>query len=388
MLAIIAMPMMSRLYAPSDFGFLALFLAISSIVATAITMCYETSILLPKDEKESVALVLLSFSLAVVLGLLLALIACFFPEPIKRMFGISTLGFWLPIAVLSGIPTALVAIGTVWLNRQRAYIKMTQLRIMQSSIVAIGGIAFGLYGYNSGLLITQILSPLLVMVVLLVSLHSIRTQSNKQAILSVARKYRAAPKYLLPTALLDVITLQLPVILITAWFSNETAGQFSMAWRITALPMGLIGGAVGQVFLQRFSKLWPDARLARQLLFRTWKGLFLVGVLPTILIMVFGEQLFSWMLGSAWGGAGKIAGIIAPMLFAMLVSSPTSGTFLVLGLQQYSLIFGLAFLVYRTGCIYFGVVSNNVLYGLAAWVICELAAISVYNFIVLKKVNK
>lgn len=152
--------------------------------------------------------------------------------------------------------------------------------------------------------------------------------------------------------------------------------------------MGLIGGAVGQVFLQRFSKLWPDARLARQLLFRTWKGLFLVGVLPTILIMVFGEQLFSWMLGSAWGGAGKIAGIIAPMLFAMLVSSPTSGTFLVLGLQQYSLIFGLAFLVYRTGCIYFGVVSNNVLYGLAAWVICELAAISVYNFIVLKKVNK
>jgi O-antigen/teichoic acid export membrane protein len=264
---------------------------------------------------------------------------------------------------------------------------MTYLRITQSGVGAICGIALGVYGHATGLLMAQIISLLLLAAVVMFSLRGMCAHWSKPAMRNVAKKHSAAPKYLLPTALLDVITMQLPVLLITAWFSSEAAGQFSMAWKILALPMALIGGAIGQVFLQRFSQVWPDAQSARRLLFRTWKILALVGVLPTILVMVFGEQFFTWVLGNAWGGAGRMASVIAPMLLAILVSSPTSGIFLVLGLQKYSLFFGTAFIVYRTGCIYFGVLNNSVLHGLAAWVVCELVAISAYNLIALKRVR-
>lgn len=387
LVAIAAMPVMSRLYTPADFGLLAVFLAVSSIVATAITLRYETSILPPKAESESVSLVLLSLALALVLGLLFAITAWLLPEVIKKNLGVSALGAWFPIAVLAGVATAVLAIGTSWLNRQRAYIKITQLRIAQSGVGAICGITLGLYGYTTGLLMAQIGSLLVVTAVVMVSLRAMHAQWRKQVIRNVATKHSAAPKYLLPTALLDVITMQLPILLITAWFSSEEAGQFSMAWKILALPMALIGGAVGQVFLQRFSQVWPDAQSARRLLYRTWKVLAVVGVLPTILVMVFGEQLFTWVLGNAWGSAGRMAAVIAPMLLAFLVSSPTSGIFLVLDLQKYSLIFGIAFVIYRSGCIYFGVVNNNVLYGLAAWVVCELIAISAYNLIALNRMR-
>ena len=387
LVAIAAMPVMSRLYTPADFGLLAVFLAVSSIVATAITLRYETAILLPKEESESVSLVLLSLALALLLGLVVGIIAWLLPEKIRVMLGVDALGDWLPIAVLAGVATAVLAIGTSWLNRQRAYIKMTQLRIIQSGVGAVCGITLGIYGYTTGLLTAQIGSLLVVTAVVMVSLRAMHAQWRKQAIRNVATKHSAVPKYLLPAALLDVVTLQLPVLLITAWFSSDEAGQFSMAWKILALPMALIGGAVGQVFLQRFSNVWPDAQSARRLLYGTWKVLALVGVLPTILVVVFGEQLFTWVLGNAWGGAGRMAAVIAPMLLAMLVSSPTSGTFLVLGMQKYSLRFGIASLIYRPACLSFGFISGNLLHGLLLFTFAEILQISTYQYLVLQKLE-
>lgn len=390
LIAFAAMPVMSRLYTPADFGILAIFLAVSSIVATAVTLRYETAILLPKEESESFFLVLLSFALTVVLGLIFGTTAWLLPEKIKMMLGIFELGGWLLIAVLVGMATAVVAIGSAWLNRQRAYIKLANLRITQSGIGAIFGVGLGIYGQSSGLLMAQVVTLLVVALVVVVGLRPVSAHWNPHAprtIRDIAIKHDAVPKYLLPTALLDVVTMQLPVLLITAWFSSEAAGQFSMAWKILALPMALIGGAVGQVFLQRFSHVWPDAQAARRLLYGTWKVLALVGVLPTVLLMTFGEQIFTWILGDAWSEAGNIAVVIAPMLLAILISSPTSGIFQVLGLQKYSLFFGVAFIVYRSICIYWGVRNDSVLYGLAAWVVCELAAISAYNLIALKKMR-
>lgn len=283
---------------------------------------------------------------------------------------------------------ALLATGMAWLNRQRAYLKMAKLRFIQSLLVAPVVILLGLYGYKTGLLVAQVVALVIMSAVFLVLISGIQINRRELAMKEVAAKHIVAPKYLLPTAFLDTVTQQLPILLITAWYSSEAAGQFSMAWKILALPMTLIGGAVGQVFIQRFSQLWPDALSARKLLFKTWKVLALIGLIPTVLIMLFGEQLFGWVLGSAWVGAGRIAGVIAPMLFAMLISSTTSGIFLTLGLQKFSLFFGVSFILYRSGSMYFGVIYNSVLYGLAAWVLCEIVAISVYNWIALKRISK
>ena len=160
-----------------------------------------------------------------------------------------------------------------------------------------------------------------------------------------------------------------------------------MAWKILAVPAAIVGSAVGQVFMQRFTCVWPNVQLARSLLFKTWKMLALMGVFPTVLILILGEQLFTWVLGSNWLRAGEMATVIAPIAFIMLISSPTSGIYLVLGLQKYSLFFGLSFFFYRSACVYFGLVSNNILYGLWAWFLFELSAIVIYNLIALRRMR-
>ncbi len=386
-IVVCAMPLLSRIYTPKDFGLLAIFLAVSNIVATAVTLRFETAILLPKNEIESRSLVLISIISTSIFGILAACASWLIPDHFKAETGLSSLGEWLVLSIFCGVASAFIATGSSWYNRQRAYIKISQLRFTQSVTCVFLGIALGLWGFNGGLMFAQIISSFIVAALVLVDLFKIQVNLEKHNLLSVIRQHSASPKFLLPASLLDVVTLQLPTLLIGIWFSSEAAGQFSMAWKILALPAALIGAAVGQVFLQRFSATWPDAQSSRRLLFQTWKMLALVGLFPTIIIAVYGQYLFSWILGEEWREAGDIARVISPMLFAILISSPTSGIFLVLKLQKLSLFFGASFLIYRTFCIYLGFLLQNISIGLAAWVFCELAAIAIYNSIALQKMK-
>lgn len=387
LLGIAAMPVMSRLYSPADFGQLAVFAAVVGITATAITLRYETTILLPKEESQSTDLTLLSLVLALCLGVMLSVLAWVAPEEIKAWLGISTLGDWFPLAVLAGIGSAVVAIGANWLNRQRAYMQMTKQRVIQSVVAVALGVGLGFGGNASGLVIAQIAALLVTSLIIMLQIRPLLRHWSSQATVAAARQHIAAPKFLLPTALLDVVTMQLPVLLITAWFSSDSAGQFSMAWRILALPMSLIGGAVGLVFYQRFSKVWPDVPAARRLLFKTWKILALAGLLPTVVVMVFGESIFSFVLGEAWREAGVMAAVMAPMLLAMLVSSPTSTSYLVIGLQKYSLIFGLASLVYRPLSLYLGFLNKNIYLALFLYSCFEIFQIFLYQFLAFRKLR-
>lgn len=386
-ISIAAMPILSRLYNPADFGQLAVFVAVSGIVATAITLRFEAAILIPKDDGESKALVLLSAFLATFFGMVVGLAAWLMPDTFKYNLGLSKLDEWLVVSILCGMTIALITIGLNWYNRQRSYIKMTTLRVTQSSVSVVLGLSFGLWGFHGGMMLGQIVASLIVTVMLLVGLRGLREGWRSHDFPAVIKRHRSSPKYLLPTSLLDVFTLQLPVLMISNWFSNEEAGHFSMAWKMLAIPSALIGTAVGQVFLQQFSKTWPDAHAARQLLFKTWKVLALVGLLPTVLVVLFGANLFGWVLGDAWRGAGSIAMVIAPMLYAMLISSPTSGTFLILGIQRFSLLFGISSLFYRPISIWVGFVNNSLLLGLLLFVIFEIIQISIYQFLVIRKID-
>jgi O-antigen/teichoic acid export membrane protein len=201
---------------------------------------------------------------------------------------------------------------------------------------------------------------------------------------AAAREHRASPAFLLPNALLDVVSLQMPILLITAWFGSDDAGQFSMAWRILWLPIALVGAAVGQVFYQRFAQMQSDPAGARRLLLNTWKTLLLLGGPPTLLVLALGEPVFAFVLGDEWREAGAIASIIAPMLLALLVVGPTSAAMIALGLQRYLLWFGLAAFCYRPLCLWIGYRMGDLHTGLLIYTIVEILQIGCYQLVLLR----
>lgn len=390
LLTIAATPFLSRLYTPADYGLLALFMAVSGILATIITLQYETAVLLPKKEGDAIAVVVLSIVAAIIIGLVFSFLAWIIYLIIRNIKVIPTPSAWLFVTILTAIGGSIIATTTAWLNRKCAYKKITQVRIGQATASVIISLLLGWVGISSGLIIAQIIGVfvgLLLIFFQLMPLLNRGVRVSLHVLFKTASEHQAAPKYLLPTALLDVVTLQLPIFFISAWLSTEAAGQFSLAWRLLALPITLIGSAVGQVFFQRFAQAWPDVIEARNLLFKTWISLSLVGILPMLVIMIYGDIIFIILFGDVWVKSGVIASVIAPMVFAMLISSPTSSIFLVLGLQKYSLFFGLSVLIYRSGSLYFGIIVNNLYLGLMIWVILEILQIILFNLMALRRMK-
>jgi lipopolysaccharide exporter len=68
--AVLASPLLTRLYGPEAFGFLALFISITSILGVVACMRYELAIMLPQDDREAANLLALSLlSTVIVSGL-------------------------------------------------------------------------------------------------------------------------------------------------------------------------------------------------------------------------------------------------------------------------------------------------------------------------------
>ena len=386
-ITIAATPLLTRLYTPSDFGLLAVFLAVASVGATLVTLRYETSILVPKENTESANLVLLSLILGGVLSVVLAVLGALLPMGLQEKLGLGALGNWLPIIFLTAAATSALAVMQGWMNRQKKYLHMALLRVGQSTCVAGLAVFLGLLHTNNGLLIAQICASMCLCLVALWLGRSAAHLWQKQQLQATAHAYKNAPKYLLPTALLDVVTLQMPVVLIAAWFGAGDAGQFSMAWRLLMMPMALIGGAVGQVFMQRFSNALTTPAFAKKIIKQSWMFLFAMGLIPFALILIGGNSIFVMVLGDKWQNAGSIAMTLAPMAFAMFISSPTSGAYVLLGLQRYSLLFGVAVFIYRPLCIYFGMQIGDLDAGIKLWVALEILQIFIYQLIAWKKMG-
>lgn len=381
-LMLISLPVLSRLYAPSDFGVLAVFTAASSIFATLVTGRYETSILVPAKEDEAANLVLLSFLLAISIGVLLWCISFLVPDKFKESFGLGAINGFFSLIFLTSFFLAVVSVVQGWLNRQKKYAQMAGLRIFQSSSIAGLAMLFGiLSSVENGLLLSQMLACLFTG---LLAFWLVRPAANiwdKQKICHVARAHNRAPKYLLPTSMLDVIALQMPVVLISVLFSDAIAGQFNMAWRLLLMPLGLVGAAIGMVFIQRFSVISNNELAAKRLLLKTWFLLFFLGLPPLLFILIFGSEIFIFFLGEEWGYSGVLAGLMMPMALAMFVSSPTSGAYIVLGLQRYNLIFGVFTAIYRPACLAVGVLHDDVELGLILWVFFDVLTLLLYQLI-------
>lgn len=381
------MPILSRIFTPTDFGLLALFVAVATVTSTIVPLSYPIRILLPEDDNEADAISQLSIFSSLGLGLALGILAYLLSDGWAEKLGLLSVKAWLPAAIWAGTATALIGILSFRMNRHQQYTRMVMMRIVQAIFVAGSGLLLGFWAVNHGLLLAQLIG-LSVTVILFAGVLFFGTKWVGLARLrEVASIHAKAPRYLLPTALLDVFTMQLPYVLIALWFAAETTGQYRMAYSILALPGALVGSAISQVFYKQFSVIWPDAKAAKALLIKTWKVLALLGLLPLIVVMLFGAELFSFVLGDAWREAGLMASILAPMVFVSLIHSPTSVSFLPMGLESKMLYFGVSVLLYRPMALYIGYIQHNIYIGLAVFVVLEILQMLMFQYIAWQQLN-
>ena len=388
-IGILATPFLTRMFTPSDFGLAAIYGAVVAIFATLITLRYEIRVLLPDTEDEAADIVNLVVFLSLALGGTLMALAFFIPHSALTRIGLSDLGGWFTVAIGASVATAIIGVMTNWLNRQSSYRTLAGLRVSQSVTNASCALCAGFLSVQDGLIVAQFVAVIMILpFYFAVGKRKFFNWTSKLTLVETAKKHAKAPTYLLPVALVDIVTAQLPIILIALWFSSEEAGQFRIATLLLSIPGSMVGGAVSQIFFQRFSAEWPDAISSRRLLFTTWKLLALLGLVPLLFVLLFGEQLFANILGEEWSGSGVFASVLAPMVFAKLIHSPTSTTFVVMGSEEVVFILSFAVLLCRPISLYIGFCCDSVMIGLALFVACEIFTIIVFQLLAIRKINR
>jgi len=391
-LLLIFAPLISRLFNADDFSVYGVFVAMYSVLGAVITLRYDMAVMLPTEERKARNVVALCMMNALILTIVFFVIALLFRDQIALLFDFESTSWILLLVPPAALFLALNTILMTWYNRNKQYKVIAANRILRNGLLTGSNVGFGFASFGSvGLILSQILSDGLAACYYLYTYfkNSIGFRVKRAEINSVAREYSDFPKFTLPATFIDVFSAQLPILLIASLYSKSLSGSYFFAWRILAIPIAIIGSAYAQTFYQKFVSYVQkqDFHFARLFLRKSWLLLGILITIPAVVLFFWGEPLFVFIFGNEWSESGKISSILILYVMFAFVSSPTSSTFIALGMQKYNLVFSSVVLLYRFAAIYTGYILNDFYLGLILLVIFEVIEIIVYNLVALVKLK-
>lgn len=338
-LPIAVAPVLTRLYSPSDFGLLALYMSIVSILGIAATWRYELAIILPEQDKDADELVIISFWASIITSVLSFIVIVCFHSTIASLLGNRDIEPWLYLTPVSILFLGVYNTLNYWLNRHERYLAMSYSRITLSGIgsgssIALGCLHIGTAGLILGKLLGQISSVLFITKIFLQRGHY-NFFANLQKKFSLIKEYRRHPAHLLPSHIVGTIATQLPVLLISGFFGASITGFYSLAQRMISLPSSLIANAIGDVYRQQASVAYNKNGEFRDLFVSTLTRSFVLAIVPFSILFIIAPDIFSFVFGENWRVAGEYARILIVGAFFQFVYAPVDKGALIVGATRY-----------------------------------------------------
>lgn len=350
---LLALPFLTRLYSPHDFGVLAVYVSAVSILSVAACLRLEIAVPLPSDEKEAASLLVMALAASALVGALIAVGVLLAPTTFDELLARGKLGgyLWLlPVGVwLSSTYSAL----QYWSTRQRRFSDIAKTRFTQSIggtgvQAGLGWLGFAPFGLLLGHAVIGGAGVIGLAVRALKQERSSFRGVRLSTIASALQNYRRFPLYSTWDSLANTSGLQLPVIMIAAIAVGPEAGLLMLAMRTMQAPMALVGTSVGQVFLSEA----PERARQKQLADYSAKiiaSMARIGAGPLVFAGFAAPVLFIYIFGPEWSGAGSMVSWMVPWFILQFVASPVSMVMHVLQLQGEMLVLTLFGLVCRVG---------------------------------------
>lgn len=334
-LGILFAPIIHRYYGPTETAELDLFTRIVAVIAAVATLRYELALPITKTDSHSFRLYHVALRSAFIVSVLVFIVVFILAirfQSFDQMF------FYLgiPIAVFF---IAFNNIGTNWAIRNKLFRHISIARLTNSVSSNITKVILGLFGFGPvglilGLLVGAILSTVSFAFDFLSAKNKFKINSKSPRNYLLAKEYDEFPKVNLPHVLMDLGRDLLVAILILDLFSKEDFGLYGLSFRMLKVPLIFIGVALGQALFQKCAEKINNREDVIPILTKTVKTLFLFSIPPFTLIFFFGEEIFVFVFGEEWRGAGQYSEILAPWFMMNFIASPISGLPIILRKQK------------------------------------------------------
>lgn len=346
--SILTSPILTRLYSPEDFGILAVYGAIVSLIAVASTGRYELAIVLPEKEEDSINIIALSLIISFLLSLLTLIIIIAFSKEIIYYFELDVLNIWIYTIPIPIFLTGIYQSFNYWLNRNKKFKDLAKIKVSQSLLVTAMNLYFGFLGLAGD---GQILSSLIGQFIATLIIIKIVFDSDKDKMKNIswnlikenAIKYKDFPKINLLHSFIDILQTSTITLFMSNMFSSYSLGLYSFSRRILKVPTELISSSISDVYYQKISDVYNNKEDLYELVKTTILRLSIIFFPIFIIGGIFLPQIFKIVFGHKWENAGLYSQILIPWILLNAIASPISQVPLIIKKQKSGFYFGLLY---------------------------------------------
>lgn len=381
---VLVTPILTRLYQPDDFGIMAAYASVLSMLSVIAAFRYDFVIPLPEEDSDAANVIAVAFFSLLIMTVLTTL-------------GIILLGsqisVWLQTPQLARylwlLPVGLLAVGAYqnlnfWAIRKQQFNNLAKTRVSQNIGRALTQTAAGLLklgpagliiGYVLGLsggigtlakLLWQDIKPLLPGI-------------TSDRLNYVAKRYWRFPLVNSWASIISSLSQELPVLIISSYFGSTVVGWFYLSLKVLRVPFTIVGQAIAQVFYARASVASRGGDLSRVTL-EVFENLNRLSMGPMLWIGLMAPSLFSFIFGSNWETSGYYSRYISPLLFILFVTTPLSTIVYVKERQRTDLIFQIFLLVGRVGVILLSGIFGNASIAILSYSLVSFVILMIYLF--------
>lgn len=331
-----AIPVLTRIYTPAEFGLLALFALVNAMFITLACGGYESSIVIQKDDRNALHMVIGCMLMVTTIAVCEYAFMLFWAPEIATFLNADELSPWLlysPVVVWTygmSIPCLF------WLTRRKRFKDISTSEVITAGTTASSQILLGtVFKTDSpGLIIGNMLGRLAYFgTMTFASFRQYRAvrplDFSFRELGGLLARYKNFPIYNLSANFLNAGARELPVLILGAFFAPSVVGLYSLANRLVTVPLTLIVTSTQRVFLPKAKEALGRNRLD-QVSIALLKRLALLGIAPALMLIVAAPELITVVLGDKWADAGSYVQFAAIWGVLAFLSNPYTEFFYVL----------------------------------------------------------
>jgi len=372
-------PLITRLYSPADLGVLGVVSSLLVTLSVVGSLQYQNAIPIVDSNRSVVNIVSLCTLIALFYFFALIAVLIKFQTDIVDFFNLHSVEefVWLlPIGVfLLSLFQILRFLGI----RYKEFEILAKIKIVQPvsmTVIQVLGFKFGAIA----LILGQIVGRSAGIFTLISKFSKLLIENKKhiyvKEIANTAVVHLRYPKFATLGTLLNELGTYLPIFMLSALSNPTSTGYYVIAHRAMAIPMTTIGVSIAEVFFASVREDESKGKLNASVL-KLNRTLSSVSLPIIIALMILAPTLFSIVFGKNWIDAGKFVQLLAPMLYAQLITFPLSGVMVLKKRDRDRFLFQFIMTVLRFVAIYTGMTCCGVFYSIFLFslvsTICYLA---------------
>ncbi|WP_420316461.1 lipopolysaccharide biosynthesis protein [Ekhidna sp.] len=322
-------PITARIYEPADYGYTAMYTAVASLFTLLISSHYVHFIILSKRKKDVINVMVLTLIIGIIVTTVLTAIILLLKEDFISKILNKEYAFFLYLLPLSVFIGGYGGVIGTWNNKLGKYKLMATIRLIDALfsiviVIVIGILVDGPYG----LFIAIIFGPLIS--ISISTFYFFKDDSSYLKLISfrwlwvLLKREKKYALFIFPSDLINKYINLLPLFVIENLGGKSSLGSYQFSQRILGMPINFIGSSILEVFRKKAIDDYHENGNCLTTFRKTFSILSVLSIIPTLILMIWAPEIFQFVFGDKWYGAGRLTQALSVLYFFKMVSSPLS----------------------------------------------------------------